>query len=423
LSVLNDDWTLEERCNEALSYWQLDNSDLKVKMQTLSCGQKTKVFLAGIKINNPEIVLLDEPTNHLDLKGRDLLCRFIQETSCTVAVVSHDRTLLNQFDKMCELNRHGIKIYGGDYDFYKEQKTLENAVLVSSLEEKQKSTRKAKETESEAFERQQKRQSQARKNTENSGIPKILLGGRKNASENSAGRLKSIHTEKINDISQEISDLRKEIPARDKMKFGFDNSNLHKGKILVNAKGINYAYNDNSLWLNSIDLQIISGERIEISGDNGSGKTTLIKLILGNLEPACGTIFRACKNNRYIDHEYSLINGNLTVYEQAQAFNNSALQESEIKTRLNRFLFSKEFWDKPCAVLSGGEKMRLLLCCLTVTTQSPDIIVLDEPTNNLDIQNIEILTNVINDYYGTLIVVSHDQYFLKQINIERIIEL
>lgn len=124
-----------------------------------------------------------------------------------------------------------------------------------------------------------------------------------------------------------------------------------------------------------------------------------------------------------IDQEYSLLHTELSVYEQAQVFNNSALQESEIKTRLNRFLFSKEFWDKPCVLLSGGEKMRLLLCCLTITTQSPDMIILDEPTNNLDIQNIEILTDAINDYCGTLIVVSHDLYFLKQINIGRTIEL
>jgi len=99
------------------------------------------------------------------------------------------------------------------------------------------------------------------------------------------------------------------------------------------------------------------------------------------------------------------------------------LQEHEIKIRLNRFLFSKEDWDKSCNTLSGGEKMRLMLCCLTISNKSPDIIILDEPTNNLDIQNIEILTKVINEYRGTLIVVSHDEYFLEQVNIERIIQL
>ena len=124
-----------------------------------------------------------------------------------------------------------------------------------------------------------------------------------------------------------------------------------------------------------------------------------------------------------MDQDYSLIDNTLSIYEQAQSFYNLALQEHEIKIRLNRFLFTKENWDKPCRVLSGGERMRLMLCCLTISSQSPDIIFLDEPTNNLDIQNIEILTAAVNEYQGTLIVVSHDETFLKQTNIERTIQL
>ena len=99
------------------------------------------------------------------------------------------------------------------------------------------------------------------------------------------------------------------------------------------------------------------------------------------------------------------------------------MQEHEIKIRLNRFLFTKDDWDKPCNALSGGERMRLSLCCLTIQSKSPDIIILDEPTNNLDIQNLEILTTAINEYQGTLIVVSHDETFLEQIKIKRTMEL
>lgn len=111
-----------------------------------------------------------------------------------------------------------------------------------------------------------------------------------------------------------------------------------------------------------------------------------------------------------------------TVYGQAERFNSGALQEYEIKIRLNRYLFTKEDWDKPCAALSGGEKMRLMLCCLTISDQAQDMIVLDEPTNNLDIQNINILTAAMKEYKGTLLVISHDEYFLKQIDVERWIE-
>jgi ATPase subunit of ABC transporter with duplicated ATPase domains len=160
-----------------------------------------------------------------------------------------------------------------------------------------------------------------------------------------------------------------------------------------------------------------------LKGANGSGKTTLIKIILGELNPQIGSVFRADNKSIYIDQDYSLIQNQLKVYDQAQYFNTSGLEEHEIKMRLNRFLFSREDWDKPCSALSGGEKMRLMLCCLTINKESPDLIILDEPTNNLDIQNIEILTKAINEYQGSLIVVSHDTYFLEQINIENFIVL
>jgi ATPase subunit of ABC transporter with duplicated ATPase domains len=422
LSLLNDDWTIEERCHEALSYWKLEGLDMNTKMAKLSGGQKTKVFLAGILIHNPEIVLLDEPTNHLDLTNRNLLYQFVRETSSLIVVVSHDRILLNQLEKMYELSRHGMKSYGGNYDFYREQKVIETELFINSLEEKQKSLRKAKEIEREAMERQQRQNVRGKNQQKKEGTGKAMMDKMKNDAEKSAARLKGVHADKIGTIAQELSDLRKEIPERDKIKFGFDNSLLHKGKILISAKGINFAYS-NYIWENPIDLEIMSGERIVIKGNNGSGKTTLLKLILGDIEPACGTIFRASNKMIYIDQDYSLINNRFTVYEQAQKFNTFSLPEHEIKIRLNRFLFTKDFWDKPCAVLSGGERMRLLLCCLSITTESPHIIVLDEPTNNLDIQNIEILTTAINEYQGTLIIVSHDLYFLQHIHIEREFEL
>lgn len=236
--------------------------------------------------------------------------------------------------------------------------------------------------------------------------------------------MKGVHTEKVDAISQELNQLRKELPDIDKMKIGFDNSALHKGKILFTAKDLNFGYDERSLWETPLNFQINSGERLSIKGFNGSGKTTLIKMLLGKLAPTFGTLYRA-ENIRsiYIDQDYSLIDEQLTVYEQVEQFNTTALQEHEVKIRLNRFLFTKEYWDKPCKALSGGEKMRLMLCCLTVGSQSPDLIVLDEPTNNLDIQNIEILTGAINEYKGTLIVISHDAYFLEQIKVEDAIVL
>ncbi|KIA97190.1 ABC transporter ATP-binding protein [Flavobacterium sp. KMS] len=423
LNALNDDWTIEERCNNALKYWQLTDLDLSQKIETLSGGQKTKVFLAGISIHQPELVLLDEPSNHLDVTARQLLYDFIQSTSSALIVVSHDRKLLNLLNTVFELSKRGISVYGGNYDFYAEQKQIEQNALNQDLHSKEKALRKAKEKERETLERQQKLDARGKKKQEKAGVARIMINTLRNNAENSTSKIKGMHAEKIDGISHELQELRSALPEIDKMKFGFDNSSLHKGKILFNAKEINYSYDNEFIWKQNLNIQITSGERIALKGSNGSGKTTLIKLILGKLEPKTGTLSRAENTSVYIDQDYSLIDNQLKVYEQAQQFNTTALQEHEIKMRLNRFLFTREDWDKPCNVLSGGEKMRLMLCCLTISNQSPDSIILDEPTNNLDIQNIEILTAAINEFKGTLIVISHDEYFLEQINIERTILL
>jgi ATPase subunit of ABC transporter with duplicated ATPase domains len=418
LTLLNDDWTIEERCREALVKWGLNANDLEKKMERLSGGEKTKVFLAGIHIHQPETVLLDEPSNHLDLKSRSLLYDYVGSAKNTLIVVSHDRTLLNLLNTTYELGRSGIKVYGGNYDFYAEQKKLENEALSQDIKSKQQALRKAKETERESMERQQKLDARGKKKQEKAGAPRIALNTLRNNAEKSTSRVKEVHGEKINEIAGELSKLRESIPDADKMRLNLDSSKLHKGKVIINAEAINFKYSEDFIWKNSLTFKIVSGHRVVIKGANGSGKTTLIKIILRLLQPQAGSIQRQAIKSIYIDQDYSLIDNSLTVYEQAQKFNTGALQEHDIKMRLNRFLFNSTYWDKACSSLSGGEKMRLMLCSLTIGNQSPELIVMDEPTNNLDIQNLEILTNAINEYEGTLIVVSHDDYFLKQINIE-----
>ncbi|HRP57716.1 ribosomal protection-like ABC-F family protein [Agriterribacter sp.] len=423
LALLDEDWTIEERCREALSYWKLEPLDPMQKMDSLSGGEKTKVFLAGISIHRPAFILLDEPSNHLDTAGRQLLYNFIQSTSATLLVVSHDRKLLDLLDTVFELDKRGITVYGGNYDFYAAQKRIENDALNQEVKSKEKALRKAREKERETIEKQQRLDARGKKKQEKAGLPTISMNTFKNNAEKSTARLKNVHAEKTGGIAQELQTLRSSLPDTDKMKLGFDNAALHKGKILFTATGINFGYNKQLLWQQHLSFQITSGERIALQGLNGSGKTTLAKIILGKSEPRTGTVYRAETQSVYIDQDYSLIDNRLSIYEQAQQYNASALQEHEIKIRLARFLFTKDDWSKPCSVLSGGEKMRLMLCCLNIYNLSPDMILLDEPTNNLDMQNTEILTAAISDYRGTLIVISHDEYFLEQINVTRVIHL
>ncbi|KQB98833.1 ABC-F family ATP-binding cassette domain-containing protein [Pedobacter sp. Hv1] len=417
MELLDDDWTIEERCKEAMAHWGLAALDLNQQLSTLSGGQKTRVFLTGMVIHQPELVLLDEPTNHLDDWSRNKLYAYIQSTKQTLVVVSHDRTLLNLLASVYELNKNGITVYGGNYDFYLLQKTIKQEALNQEFKSKEKTLRKAKETEREALERQQKLDSRGKKKQEKAGMPTIVMNSLRNSAERSTSKMKGVHAEKVGNLTQELSRLRSALPDKDQMKLDLVYTRLFRGKPLVTAKGINFGYEDKLLWKQPLNFQLTSGQRIAIKGLNGSGKTTLIKMILGKIEPRFGTMERTAIHALYIDQDYSLIDDQLTVYELAQKYNTGTLQEHEIKIRLSRFLFNSSCWDKPCAALSGGEKMRLMLCTLTMQQQAPELMVLDEPTNNLDLQNIEILTAAINEYQGTLVVVTHDAHFLEQINV------
>lgn len=418
---LDDDWNIEERAQAALDAWQLAGISLLRPLKELSGGEKTRLFLAGMELGEPDTILLDEPTNHLDTAGRERLYDFVRRTSATVLVISHDRTLLNLLPAICELSRNGLAYYGGNYDFYKEQKEVHRNALQQQLEEKEKALRLARKTAREVEERKARQNTRGEKASIKKGIPRILLGGLKNHAENSSSRLSNVHAEKAGKIQQEITSLKGSLSRTDKLKTDFNAPALHTGKILVTARDINFHYPDSdaNLWPAPLSFQLRSGSRLCIKGNNGSGKTTLLKLITGELAPTGGAIERAGFTYVYLDQEYSLIQNGYTVSEQAETFNLRHLPEHEIKTILNRYLFPQDVWNKPCGKLSGGEKMRLAFCCLMIADNTPDIFMLDEPTNNLDIESVEIITAAIRNYQGTILVISHDREFLKEAGIEQ----
>jgi len=182
-NTLADDWTIEERSLAALHAWGLEHILLSQPMRTLSGGEKTKVFLSGIEIHQPSILLLDEPTNHLDRRSREKLYDFITSCRITLLVVSHDRTLLNLLSSIAELSVGGITLYGGNYDFYKEQKEQEQASMQEKLEAKEKELRRVRKTTREVAERKQKHESRGKKQSIQKGIPKIMMGALKENAE------------------------------------------------------------------------------------------------------------------------------------------------------------------------------------------------------------------------------------------------
>ena len=436
-TILNDDWNIEERSIAALDLWGLGQFTLSYPMNLLSGGEKTRVFLAGMDIHHPSVILMDEPTNHLDSSGRQRLYDWVEKYRSTLLVVSHDRTLLNLLPEICELEKHQINYYGGNYEFYKEQKTLMQEALQQRIEEKEKALRIARKVAHETAERRDKQNVRGEKSNIKKGVPRIVLNALQGKSEKSTSKLTGVHQEKAEKLTNERNQLRGSLSPTAALKTDFNSSSLHTGKILVTAKEINFSYHSNSinndiqensiskqqLWQAPVSFQLKSGDRLRIEGANGSGKTTLLKLITGQLQPQEGTLTRTDFSYVYLNQEYSIIDDRNSILEQAYAFNSRNLPEHEIKIILNRYLFPASEWDKSCRKLSGGEKMRLAFCCLMISNNTPDMFILDEPTNNLDIQSIEIITATIKNYAGTVIAISHDNYFIQEIGVEQCILL
>ena len=291
------------------------------------------------------------------------------------------------------------------------------------LGEKKKELRQACKLAREVMERKNKMNARSEKYAFKKGISRMAVNTLKDKAEKSTVRLGDTHEEKMVSLQDSITDLQNAMPGLRGLQTDFNSSNLHIGKILIVAEQINFGYISSSLWQFPMDIQVRSGDRIHISGNNGSGKTTLVKLLLGELEPTVGTIMRTGFSYLYIDQECSVIDPRLTVFEQTERFNTGNWAKHELKSILNRYLFPYDTWDKGCACLSGGEKIRLLFCCLMIGNNAPDVFILDEPTNNLDIQSVEIITAAIKSYRGTVLLISHDHYFVKEIKINRSIKL
>ncbi len=417
--TLNDEWDMEERVQAAFTYWQLQHLDLNQSMDTLSGGEKTKVFLAGILIHQPQIVLLDEPSNHLDGPARQLLYQWITRTKSTVLVVSHDITLLNQLDMTLELTRQGVTLYGGNYDFYREQRDGQLTALQAQLDDKQKALKQAKQKARDLAEQRQRQEARGRAAGKSQSLPRIVAGNLQRQAEQSTAKLKAVQGEKLDGLSSDLQHLRTQVQEQQTLKIDLRRSDLHRGKLLVDLQAVNVTFNGQPLWAEVVNFQLRSCDRVRVAGRNGSGKTTLLRLLMGQQAPDEGQVVTAPFTYLYLDQEYSAIDNQLTVLAQLQHHNQRHLPEHDLKMLLHYHQFNAAYWKRPCAALSGGEKLKLLLCCMAVSNHLPDVLILDEPTNNLDVQSQEVLTAAIRSFEGTLLVISHDEYFVGRIGMER----
>ncbi|RBL92005.1 ABC-F family ATP-binding cassette domain-containing protein [Chitinophaga flava] len=417
---LDDDWDIENKVKMVLEKWELGNISENRLLGSLSGGQKTKVFLSAMDMNSPDLILLDEPSNHLDIKTRMKLYTMILQSKSTMLIVSHDRTLLNLMNKTLELSEKGIEVFGGNFDFYQQKKMEKVNALRARLNEQSKALKESGKKATDMADQRAQLESKGR--SAGLSIPRIIAGGLKNKAERSTARMLNAHEEKIATLLHNIEEIKAQIEEYEILKIDIKAPEPNPGALLIDIAGINFKYSDKFLW-NNLSFQIKSGERVQIEGGNGSGKTTLLKIITRELKPFEGSYNSAEFSYFYLDQNYSMIDPKLSVYEQIQEHNKRGLDEHELRELLVYSQFNPEAFDKKCSGLSGGERMKLSLSCLLVSNQAPDLLILDEPTNNLDIKSLEVLTLAVKNFSGTLLVISHDDYFINEIGIDYRISL
>lgn len=351
--------------------------------EQLSGGEKTRVILAKILLEQPDVLLLDEPSNHLDLEAIEWLEGFLKEYKGSVLVVSHDRYFLDSVvTKIVELEFNRAVPYLGNYSYYVVEKERRFLIDYKMYQNQQKKI--------DNMERQ---------------IERYRIWGVMRDSDKMFRRAKELEKrlEKIETLDRPIFEKRKvRIDAQ---------ANSRTGKIVLETEGLAKHFGDKKL-LKDVKLNIFYQDSVCIVGSNGSGKTTLLKMILGELEPDSGSIkIGARVKIGYLPQNVVYLDEELTVLEYFTRLYDLTLGEA--RSQLAKALFMKEDVNKKIKSLSGGEKSRLKLCSLTF--DKVNFMILDEPTNHLDIDSREVLEETLIQFDGTLLFVSHDRYFINKV--------
>lgn len=371
-------WQLENRIRNVISSLSLDS---EAQLSSLSGGWLRKAALAKALVCQPTVLLLDEPTNHLDIETIKWLEEFLKSFNGSIVFISHDRSFIRQMaTRIIDLDRGKIASWSGNYDNYLLGK--EEALRVEELQNAEFDKKLAQE---EVWIRQ----------------------GIKARRTRNEGRVRALKA-----MRQEYSERRK-VMGSAKMQI---EEALRSGKIVFELENVTYQVDD-KLLVNDFSVQVLRGDKIALIGPNGIGKTTLLKLMLGNLTPTsgsvhCGTKLEVAYFDQYrleLDPEKTVMD-NLAEGKQEVMVNG---RSRHVLGYLQDFLFPPKRARTPVRALSGGERNRLLLAKLFL--KPSNLLVLDEPTNDLDIETLELLEELVNDYQGTVLLVSHDRQFVDNV--------
>lgn len=382
---------------------QVPDDDVSSK---LSSGQKTKAYLAKLVRTQPDLLLLDEPTNHLDLEGLEWLENYVTHYHGAILFVSHDRMFLDRIaTKILELENGDISVYGGNYSFYRQEKDLrQEAYERQYIAQKKEIKRLTHELHI-----NKQRGQVANKIKKRPGEGRAEAGF-------FANRQSQIFGSVGKNIKRQIDRMNKLVKPESipELKTLFK-PKRESGESVLLMKDVSKNFGD-KMVLQNVQLHIQKGERVAIVGSNGSGKSTLIKLITGELELDWGNLALGTNVDiGYLSQDHSELESDQTVIDELEK--NSHLSTTDVYKLLVRFLLPPDTIRQSVNTLSSGEKAKLLLA--EIMTAGSNFLILDEPTNHLDIPSREAFEEALANFEGTLLVISHDRYFLESIGVTK----
>ncbi len=376
-----DGYTAESRAGELLLGVGIGTDQHYGPMSEIAPGWKLRILLAQVLFADPDILLLDEPTNHLDINTIRWLESMINQRSGTMIIISHDRHFLNSVcTHMADMDFGELRVYPGNYDEY----------MLASIQA-----------------REQQLSDNAKKKAQIVELQDFVRRFSANASKAKQATSRAKQIDKI-----QLDDIKPSSRVNPFIRFDQDK------KLFRNAlelQSITQSYNDEKPLFKDLKFMVEVGERIAIIGPNGIGKTTLVKTLAGELAPKSGAVkWSENANIGYYaqDHE-ALFDNNLTLFQWMQQWGQPSDDEQVIRATLGRLLFSGTSIDKKAKVLSGGEKGRMMFGKLLL--QKPNILIMDEPTNHMDMESIESVNMALTQYEGTLFFVSHDREFVSSL--------
>ncbi|GAB3047377.1 ABC-F family ATP-binding cassette domain-containing protein [Sediminivirga luteola] len=416
--TVGDDWDLPERLDAHLSRLGLSGLALDRPAGTLSGGELTLLSLTALLLRRPAVLLLDEPTNNLDRAARHRLYDAVAAFAGTLLVVSHDRELLDLVDDIGELRGGTVRWYGGGFTHYRETVAAEQEAAAQAVASARNGVRRQKRELAEQQTKQARRDKQGR--TQAESLPPILAGTRKRRAQESAGRLRAVHRQRLDSARETLEEAETRLREDDVIRIDLPGTEVPGRREVLRAAGLRAPHG--TAWQERrLDLSVCGPERIALTGPNGIGKTSLLRCLAGETEPAEGSA-EVLVPMRYLPQRLDLLDPDANVIDNVRRFAPGA-DPGAIHHRLARFLLRGEAVRRPAGTLSGGERWRATLACLLLAEPAPQLLVLDEPTNNLDLAGVRHLTEALAAFRGALLVVSHDQRFIDDLGPGRRIEL